>query len=117
MKKLSENKWLDHIFKTLIGMGIAFVIYLLIDIRDVTKYIQPAIDSKQNEQLKHISDKQIEYCEIYNEKNAVVHKRIDKCVDDIDEHNEKLNNINRKLDLVLYKLDLRISDETTLNTR
>ena len=99
MKKLFENTYLDHILKTILAMLLGWYTYVQIGIDDFIKYEQPFADERQNEAIKSISEQQKVCFKTVEEKNAMTQKRIDQ-------HADKFNIVDRKLDLILYKLDL-----------
>ena len=99
MKKFFENKYIDHGLKLLISLILGWFIYIMVDIRDFMKYKQPIVDEKQNENINAMKDNCDAMYETIEYKNANVNQRIDQ-------HSDKFNNVDRKLDLILYKLDI-----------
>lgn len=99
MKKFFENKYIDHALKLLISLILGWFIYIMVDIRDFMKYKQPIIDEKQSENIKAMDNRCNIMYETIEYKNANVNQRIDK-------HADKFNQVDRKLDLILYKLDI-----------
>lgn len=106
MKKFFENIYFDHALKTVIALCLAWFIYIQIDIRDFMTYTQPETDREQNEGLITISEQMNECREEVNYKNNNVNLRVDK-------HQEKIQGMDRKLDLILFKLNV-ISDKDLL---
>jgi len=100
------NKYTEAVFKWVVVALCSGIIYLLIDMRDFKKFIYPTNEDKRTEQIRNISEMQQIDRQTTNEKNSVVNKRIDGCLDEQRTINKEIKEINRKLDLVLYKLSL-----------
>ena len=117
MLKFFENKWIDHAVKGIFTILLGWIVWLMVDIRDTNKYKQPYIDSEQNRTMQGLSEKLAEQCTLQAEKNAVVHKRIDKTDEKIQIQDDRMAKMDRKLDIIIYHITGRpvTSDELTQN--
>ena len=96
MKKLITNEWFNIVAKAIITILCGWLIYLMVDVRDFIKYKQPATDLQQNTSITFVSDRLNECNAQQNEKNTNVNQRIDQ-------QSDKVNNIERKIDFIIYK--------------
>lgn len=117
MKKFFDNKWVDHGVKFILTLLLGWLVWLMVDVRDNNKYRQPYIDAEQNRTLQGLSDKLAEQCTLQADKNAVVHKRIDKAEDQQKITDTRLTVMDRKLDIIIYHITGKpvITDELTQN--
>lgn len=99
MKKFFENKWVESVLKVILTIMVSAVLYNQVEIRDNNKYVQPAIDERQNENIKALKENCKVMYETVEYKTANTHQRIDKLSD-------KDNEMDRKLDLILYELKI-----------
>ena len=107
MKKFFENKYFDHIFKTLIALLVGWSAILLVNIYHFIKYEQPYKDEKQNEAIGLVKIELNKCYEIIYEKNSYVHKRIDNQEEDIEEINKAQAEFCRKQDIIIYEIKRR----------
>ena len=107
MKKFFENKWVDHIIKLLLTLILSAILYGQVEIRDINKYRQPAVDEKQDTKIKSIISN-MNRCEINNnEKLGNAHKRMDGITDEV-------KSMKPKIDF-MYELMLRNERLTSQN--
>ena len=71
------------ILTTILGTAILGILYLLVDIRDTNKYVQPEIDRQQNESINNIKQYTCTVDSMATMRNNNSNKRIDKQNDDI----------------------------------
>ncbi len=75
------------------------ILYNQVEIRDINKYKQPAIDEKQDSQIKNISTNQENCRASFEEKNSNTNKRVDEVRD-------RVMPIEQKIE-IMYQLMLR----------
>lgn len=109
MKKILQNVYFDYCLKAVLGGLLIWFIALQIEIRDFVKYVQPQKDYMQDMTLITLSDHQRGITEQADEQNSNTNKRIDQNAD-------KINVSDKKLDLILFKLDMiEAKDVTSYN--
>jgi len=77
MKKLLENKWVDHVLKALITIALGAILIITVDINMFVKYVYPAEKARQQEQINNIVNLQKECKKNNDEQNSNSNKRID----------------------------------------
>ena len=106
MKKLFENKYIDHLLKSIIALCLGWFIYTQIGIRDFITYTQPQVDERQNEAIKAIKEQQSICYKVMEEKNAMTQKRIDQHADNFNELRSLIISQDKKIDIIMYHVGL-----------